>query len=100
MSLVDKVKAQAEQAMSKAQAGMAQGQAKLEQVQATRHRDELLRNLGAAVWAERREGGSPAAVEEALRALDADHASQAPPQADRDGPAPTTDASGTPPAEG
>ena len=96
MSLVDKVKAQAEQAMSKAQAGVAQGQAKLEQAQAARHRDELLRDLGAAVWAERREGGSTAAVETALQALDA--LSQPSPPGAPDGPAPTTDASGTPPA--
>jgi hypothetical protein len=55
------------------------------------------------VYAERRQGGSPAAVDAALRAiddLDAEHAASAPAPATGQpgGPAPTTDASGTPAA--
>jgi hypothetical protein len=71
MGIMDKVKAQAEQAMAKAQQGMAQGQTKLDAMQAKRAADKLLRDLGNAVYRERRGGGSPAAVDAALAALDA-----------------------------
>ncbi|MCL5947609.1 MAG: hypothetical protein M1420_00360 [Actinobacteria bacterium] len=78
MGLIDKVKAQAGQAMVKAQQGMAQGQAKLDKIQAKRHADMLLRNLGAAVYAEQRQGGTNQAVLDALKAIDAFVSEQGP----------------------
>jgi hypothetical protein len=68
---MDKVKAQAEQAMAKAQQGVAQGQTKLDQMQVKRQGDALIRNLGAAVYAEQRQGGPNQAVVDAFAALDA-----------------------------
>lgn len=73
MGLMDKVKKASEQALSKAQEGVKEGKAKLDEVQAKRRWDALLRNLGAAVYAERRQGGPTSAVDTALAALD-DHA--------------------------
>lgn len=70
MGLMDKVKQQAEQAMAKAQQGVSQGQAKLEEVQNKRQADGLLRNLGAAYYAQVRRGGPGDAVTAALAALD------------------------------
>ncbi len=52
MGLMDKVKAQATQLAQKGQEAAAQGKARIDQVQANRHGDMLLRNLGAAVYAE------------------------------------------------
>ena len=76
MGLMDKVKAQAEQAVAKAQQGVAQGQSKIEEMQAKKQADALLRNLGAAYYAQQRSGGPAEAVTVALEALDkhaADH---------------------------
>lgn len=70
MGLMDKVKQQAEQALSKAQQGVAQGQAKLDEVQAKRHEDQLLRDLGAAYYAAERKGGPREDVDKALAAVD------------------------------
>lgn len=70
MGFMDKVKAQAGQAMAKAQQGVAQGQAKLDAAQAKRQADALLRDLGAAYYAEQRSGGPHDAVEAALAKLD------------------------------
>jgi hypothetical protein len=67
---MDKVKQQAEQALAKAQQGVSQGQAKLDQVQVKRQADALLRNLGAAYYAQHRQGRSPDAVAAAMAALD------------------------------
>ncbi len=53
MALIDKVKAQAAQLAQKAQEAGKAGQAKLEDVQARRHADALLRELGAVVYATR-----------------------------------------------
>jgi len=78
MGLIDKMKAQAEQAVAKAQQGMAQGQAKLDKIQAKRHADTLLRNLGAAVYAEHRQNGTNQAVLDALGAIDTFVAEQGP----------------------
>jgi anthranilate phosphoribosyltransferase len=75
MGLMDKVKAQAEQAVAKAQHGVAQGQSKLEEIQAKKRADALLRNLGAAYYAQQRSGGSAEAVTTALTAVDA-HAAE------------------------
>jgi hypothetical protein len=71
MSLMDKMKEQAAQALTKAQQGVSQGKAKIEEAQAKHQWDGLLRNLGAAVYAEQREGGPSDAVTAALAALDA-----------------------------
>jgi hypothetical protein len=79
MSFMDKVKAQAEQAMVKGQQAVQQGQTKLGEMQAAKasgSNDGLLRDLGAAYYAEQRSGGSPDATATALAALDA-HAAAA-----------------------
>jgi len=75
MGFLDKAKEAASQAAAKAQQGVAQGQAKMETMQAKRAADGLLRDLGAAFYAEQRAGGSRDAVMQALAALDA-HAAQ------------------------
>jgi hypothetical protein len=76
MSFMDKVKQQAEQAMVKAQQGVAQGQTKLNEMQSSKSHDALLRDLGAAYYAQQRSGGSAEAVTSAIEALDA-HAAAA-----------------------
>ena len=73
MGLMDKVKAQAEQAMAKAQQGVSQGQAKIEEMQAKKQADALLRDLGAVYYAQQRQAGSADAVTAALAKVD-DHA--------------------------
>lgn len=70
MGLMDRVKQQAGQALQKAQQGVSQGHAKLDHVQAKRQAEVLLRDLGAAYFAEHRQGGPTSAVDEALAALD------------------------------
>ena len=54
MGLMDKVKQSAEQALAKAQQGVSQGQAKIDQELAKRKADGLLRDLGAAYYAQER----------------------------------------------
>ncbi len=71
MSLMDKMKEQAAQALNKAQQGVSQGKAKIDEAQTKHQWDSLLRNLGQAVYAEQRDGGSSDAVAAALAALDA-----------------------------
>ena len=71
MGLMDKMKEQAAQALNKAQQGVGQGKAKIDEAQAKHQWDALLRDLGAAVYAEQRESGSGDAVAAALAALDA-----------------------------
>lgn len=110
MGLMDKVKAQAEQAMVKGQQAAKQGQAKLEAYQQSKHgADALLRDLGSAVYAQQRSGGSQEAVDAALAALDQHYADQAAAQAAAQaadpsgGSAPSAAAAGTeapPPAGG
>ena len=78
MGLLDKVKAQAEQAVVKAQQGVAQGQTKIDQIQLKRHYDALLRDLGIAVFAEQRQGASNQPVVDAIAALDSFVATQGP----------------------
>ena len=70
MGLMDKMKEQAVVALNKAQKGVSQSKAKIDEAQAKRQWDALLRNLGAAVYAEQREGGSSDAVTAAVAALD------------------------------
>ena len=74
MGLMDKVKQQAEQALAKAQQGVNQGQAKLDELQSKRQADALLRDLGAAYYAQVRQNGPADAVTAALAAVD-EHAS-------------------------
>lgn len=71
MGLMDKLKEQAGQVADKAQKGAAQAQAKFEAVQTKRNTEVLLRDLGAAYYAEQRQGGAHDAVDKALAALDA-----------------------------
>lgn len=109
MGFLDKAKEAAQQATAKAQQGMAQGQAKLGEVQAKRAADGLLRDLGAAFYAEQRQGGSSESVVTALRALDTHVAQNGPIDTSAtptDGssagssmgtPPPPTSATGTPP---
>lgn len=59
MGLMDRVKAQATLAAQKAQEAAQQGKGKLDQAQANRRGDALLRQLGAAVFAERTGRGAP-----------------------------------------
>lgn len=71
MGLMDKVKAQAEQAVAKGQHAVAQGQSKIEEMQEKRAHEGLLRDLGAAYYAAQREAGPQSAVDAALAAVDA-----------------------------
>jgi len=79
MPLFDKVKAQATQVAQKAQEAGKAGQAKLDEVQAKRKADGLFRDLGAAVYAERRghgDAGTTAEIDrlvEAIAAHEAEH---------------------------
>jgi hypothetical protein len=59
MGLMDKMKAQATQVAQRAQEAGKAGQAKLEEAQAKRRADALLRDLGAAIYSERRDGPTP-----------------------------------------
>jgi hypothetical protein len=82
MGLMDKVKQSAGTALNKAQQGVNQGKAKIDQAQSKRQWDGLLHNLGAAIWAEQREGGSSDAVTAAWAALDEHLAANGPVEAD------------------
>jgi hypothetical protein len=94
MGLMDKVKQSAEQALSKAQQGVSQGKVKIDQAQAKHQWDGLLGKLGAAVWAEQRQGGSSDAVAAAMAALDQHLAAHGPVQAGAGAPG-TADEEGT-----
>jgi hypothetical protein len=59
MGLMDKVKAQATQITQKTQDAAREGKARLDQAQANKRADALLRNLGALVYAERTNRGTP-----------------------------------------
>jgi hypothetical protein len=74
MGLMDKVKAQASQLAQKTQEAAQEGKAKLDQAQANRRGDALLRQLGAAVYAERTGRGtaeSQAKIEELIGVISA-----------------------------
>jgi hypothetical protein len=96
MGLLDKVKQGAGTALNKAQEGVHQGKAKIDQAQAKRQWDGLLTKLGAAVWAERREGGPSSDVDAALAALDEHLATHGRVEDDEPGAAPPS-ATGTAP---
>src|SRR5665213_442815 len=70
MTLVDKAKVAAEKAAAAGKQGMQQGQAKIDAIQTKRKAEALLRELGAAYYAELRHGGSHDAVESVVRGLD------------------------------
>ncbi len=74
MGLMDRLKVQAEQLAAQAKEGtaqvQAQVQARVDEAQSRRTRDSLLRDLGAAYFAEVRQQGPHQAVEQALAALD------------------------------
>lgn len=76
MPLFDKMKEQAAQAAQKAQEAAQRGQAKLDEAQAKRKEDALLRDLGAAVYAERTGGGSTAEVDRLVADITAHRAEQ------------------------
>ena len=59
MGLMDKVKAQANQLAQQTREAAEQGKAKLDQAQAGRRGDQMLRQLGALVFAERTGRGAP-----------------------------------------
>lgn len=59
MGLMDKVKAQANQLAQQTRDAAEQGKAKLDQAQANRRGDQMLRQLGALVYAERTGSGTP-----------------------------------------
>jgi len=59
MGLMDKVKAQATVLAEKTQETARDSKAKFDQAQAKRRANVLLRNLGAAVYAERTDRGTP-----------------------------------------
>jgi hypothetical protein len=59
MGLMDRVKAQASQLAQQAMDATQEGKAKLDQVQAQRRGEAMLRQLGAAVFAERTGRGAP-----------------------------------------
>ncbi|HVQ88085.1 MAG TPA: hypothetical protein VMT88_07875 [Actinomycetes bacterium] len=68
---LDKAKSAAQQALDEAKKGIDSGQAKLDEVQAKRETDRLLTLLGAAYYAQHRQGGSQDAVGDAMAAVDA-----------------------------
>lgn len=69
MGLMDKVKEQAGQVAAKAKEAAKAGEAKLEEVQAKRRMNALLRDLGAAVYAERTGKGTAQTASETERLL-------------------------------
>jgi hypothetical protein len=93
MALFDKVKEQASQLAQKAQDAGKAGQAKIEDAQARRKADGILRQLGAAVYAQR--SGTPAADNSGdidrlvaeLKAFEAEHGPIVASDADDDTPA-------------
>jgi hypothetical protein len=114
MGFMDKAREAAQQATAKAQQGIAQGQAKIDDVQTSRAADGLLREVGAAFYAEQRSGGSHEAVVAALGAVDAHVAAHGPlgqagqtgqgsteakPQSSAQPGTPAGSPGGTPPAE-
>jgi len=74
MGLMDKVKAQANQLAQKTQEAAQEGKARLDQAQAQRRGDVLLRQLGAAVFAERTgraTGDTQATIDQLVSAISA-----------------------------
>jgi hypothetical protein len=103
MALFDKVKEQASQLAQKAQEAGKAGQAKIEDVQARRRADGMLRQLGAAVYAQRSGtagADSNAEVERIVAELKAFEAENGPIVKDGDDDGPSSSASTvTPPPD-
>ncbi|MFD0418029.1 MULTISPECIES: hypothetical protein [unclassified Streptomyces] len=59
-----------DRAREQVQQGLTQGKQKLDDVQAQRAGNDLLKQLGAAYYAERRGSGTPDATQQALSALE------------------------------
>lgn len=59
-----------DRAKEQVQQGLNQGKQKLDDVQAQRAGNDLLKQLGAAYYAERRGSGTPDATQQALSALE------------------------------
>lgn len=87
MALIDNAREAAAQARVAAERGLAQVQAKIDDLQARRHHDALLRDLGAAYYAKKRSDGSAEAVKAALAAVDAHLAGETADDPDDDTPA-------------
>jgi hypothetical protein len=77
MALLDKMKEQAAQAAQKAQQAAQAGQAKLDETQAKKKEDALMRDLGAAVYAERTGGGTAGEVDRLVAEITAHRTEQA-----------------------
>ncbi|MCI3932997.1 MULTISPECIES: hypothetical protein [unclassified Streptomyces] len=60
-----------DRAREQVQQGLNQGKQKIDEVQAQRAGNDLLKQLGAAYYAERRGSGTPDATQQALTALEA-----------------------------
>ncbi|GGO33866.1 MULTISPECIES: hypothetical protein [Streptomyces] len=60
-----------DRAREQVQQGLNQGKQKIDDVQAQRAGNDLLKQLGAAYYAERRGSGTPDATQQALSALEA-----------------------------
>jgi hypothetical protein len=71
MDPLDKARVAAEKALAEARRDLAQGQARLREIRERRRYDQLLRDLGAAYYAEHRGEGGHDAVTRAVAALDA-----------------------------
>ena len=69
MGILDKAKQQAQQLAEKGQQAAKKGQERLQDVQAKRREDALLRDLGAAVYAEKTGKGTGATAAEIERLL-------------------------------
>ena len=78
MGIMDKAKEAAMQAKASAEKMAQQGQAKVATMQHNRSEAELYRALGEAAYAEQRRGGSRAAVDSAVSALDQHFATPGP----------------------
>jgi hypothetical protein len=99
MALFDKVKEQASQLAQKAQEAGKAGQAKIEDAQAKRKSDAMLRDLGAALYAQKTTGADHGAeidrIVGELSAFEAEHGPVA-----ADDASDTTDSGGTTPSSG
>jgi hypothetical protein len=102
MGLMDKVKAQANQLAQKTQEAAQEGKARIDQAQANRRGDALLRQLGAAVYADRTGRGTPdtpAKIDQLISEISAHERENGPgvtsPQSD--GPQPNVPQPGYPP---
>jgi hypothetical protein len=71
MGLLDKAKAQMQQATTMAKDAAQKGQAKLATMQSKKHSDALLRDLGAIVYGQQTGRPSPTAAEDTQRILEA-----------------------------